>query len=52
MTDFGISEWTPPDKTKPKALDFSRAFGFSRTLPDYQLVEVVGIEPTSEKSSI
>jgi len=52
MTVFGISEWTSPDKTKEKALDFSRAFGLSRTVPDYQMVEVVGIEPTSEKSSI
>jgi len=40
------------DKTKRKALDFSRAFGFVRMVPDYQMVEVVGIEPTSEKSSI
>ena len=43
---------TIPDKPKRKAPDFSRAFGLIRMVPDYQMVEVVGIEPTSEKPSI
>jgi len=47
-----ISHWTPPNNKKEKALDFSRAFGPNRTVPDYQLVEVAGIEPASEKPSI
>jgi hypothetical protein len=47
-----ISHWTFLDKKKEKALDLSRAFGLIRMVPDYQMVEVVGIEPTSEKPSI
>jgi len=51
--DLAIPEWILLDKTKEKALDFSRAFGLLvRMVPDYQMVEVVGVEPTSEEPTI
>jgi len=35
LPDDSIPKWTIPDKTKEKAPDFSRAFGFVRMGPDY-----------------
>jgi hypothetical protein len=46
-----MQDWTSVDNTKEKALDLSRAFGLIRMVPDYQMVEVAGIEPASEKAT-
>jgi hypothetical protein len=39
--NFSTPKRTSLDNTKRKALDFSRAFGLIRMVPDFQMVEVV-----------
>ena len=50
--DFSVHHRTIQDKEKEKAPDFSRASELVRMGSDFKMVEVVGVEPTSEEPTI
>lgn len=43
---------TTPDKEKPRKPYWPRGFNFYRMLPDYEMVEVGGVEPPSENTPL